>query len=120
MKDFRIHLKYILEAMQILQTYTEGVSLDTFLTSVQLQDAVIRRLEILGEGAKKMPPDFRQEYPSIPWRKMAALRDVLAHDYISLRLNTIWNTVINDILPLQHELEAIVQKELSSSASHLD
>lgn len=111
MKDFRIHLKYIFEAIQILEAYTEGVSSETFSQSIQLQDAVIRRLEIIGEAAKKIPDDFRAEYAIIPWRKMAALRDVLAHDYITLRLETIWQTVINDVLPLKEAVQKIIQQE---------
>ena len=55
MKDFRFHLKYILE-------------------SLQLQDAIIRRVEIIGEATKKIPENFRLIYPQIPWQKMAALR----------------------------------------------
>lgn len=111
MKDFRIHLKYILEAIQILEAYTDGVSFETFSQSIQLQDAVIRRLEVIGEAAKKIPDDFRAEYALIPWRKMAALRDVLAHDYITLRLETIWQTVINDVLPLKADMQKVIQRE---------
>ena len=112
MKDFRFHLKYILESIQMLKEYMDGVSVDQFKTSVQLQDAAIRRLEVIGEAAKKMPENFRAQYADIPWRKMAAMRDVLAHDYMTLRLDVIWRTVIEDILPLEPAIKDVIKKEI--------
>ena len=112
MKEFRFHIKYILESIQMIKQYTENVSQEEFLKTEQLQDAIIRRLEVIGEAAKKMPDDFRKQYSNVPWRKMAAMRDVMAHDYMTLSMDVIWLTVVNDILPLESEIAEIIKKEL--------
>ncbi|MEA1906129.1 MAG: HepT-like ribonuclease domain-containing protein, partial [Euryarchaeota archaeon] len=54
--------------------------------NTQIQDAVIRRLEIVGDAIKNIPVDFREQYPDIPWRKITGMRDVLIRGYAGVNL----------------------------------
>jgi uncharacterized protein with HEPN domain len=71
-------------------------------------DAVIRNLEVIGEAAKNIPDEVRAHYPEIEWRKIAGLRDVLAHGYFGLEPETLWDIVRNKV-PL---LKTALQKEV--------
>ena len=81
-----ILLREIIGAIELIADYTRGRSFDDFSKDVQTQDAVIRRLEIIGEAVKNLPDDIRVRYPGIPWRKIAGARDVLIHEYFRVEL----------------------------------
>ena len=53
---------------------------------------------MIGEAAKRVPDEFRAQHTTVPWRLLAAFRDVLIHDYESVNLDRIW-TIITDELP---------------------
>ena len=56
-------------------------------------DAVIRNLEILGEAAKHIPPQVRSRHPQIEWRKIAGMRDVIAHEYVGVDEDILWDVI---------------------------
>ena len=66
-----------------------------------------RNLEIIGEATKRLSPDFRDRHPGIPWRSMAALRDVLAHGYMSVDLEIVWDVVENRLGDLNERIQAL-------------
>jgi len=88
-------------------TSTENISEKQFIEDIVLQSAVIRWLEIIGEAAKYVSNEVKKKYPNLPWKEMAAMRDVVAHDYADLIIEDIWKTVINDIPKLKTEIEKI-------------
>ena len=78
-KDPRVYLAHILESVLRIEEFTRDGK-EAFVEDRMIQDAVIRNFEIMGEAAKRVPNQYRQKHPEIPWRLMAAFRDVLIHD----------------------------------------
>ena len=95
------HLDDILEAIRRIELYVAGESRDSFFGTPMLQDAVVRNLEIVGEVAKRLPPELLRQAPEIDWRKVAGLRDVLIHEYATVDLEIVWDVVENRLQPLR-------------------
>ncbi len=72
-----------------------------FFSNTQLQDAVIRRLEIIGEAVKNIPQEFRDKHVGIPWKQMAGMRDILIHEYFGVNLKRALKVVKEDIVILK-------------------
>ncbi len=108
MKDDSIFIEHILEAIDQIMDYTEGVNKEEFDTNRMRQDAVIRQIEIIGEAAKKISSITTQKFPEIPWKQMAGMRDKLIHNYFGVDIGTVWLTVKNDIPLLQQQLKNLI------------
>ncbi|MDM7911624.1 MAG: DUF86 domain-containing protein [Methanotrichaceae archaeon] len=79
-------LEHILQSIDLIESYTAGRTERDFLVSVELQDRVIRRMEIIGEAVKYLPENLRAGHPEIMWREIAGMRDVLVHRYFEVDL----------------------------------
>lgn len=107
-REWRLYLDDILSCCDRVLDYTCDLDFEGFVAQRMAYDAVIRNLEIIGEAAKNLPENVRARYPEIEWRRIAGLRDVLAHGYFGLEPGTIWDIVRNKI-PL---LKIALQKEV--------
>ncbi|MCX9011167.1 MAG: DUF86 domain-containing protein [Candidatus Methanoperedens sp.] len=103
-KDPEIFLGHILESILLIEDYTKNKTYHDFLNSTQLQDSIIRRIEIVGEAVKNLPEDFKSNYPEIPWKKIAGMRDVLIHEYFGIDLELTWEVVQHDIPNLKRDI----------------
>ncbi len=103
-KDPFVFVNHVLESIQKIEEYTEGLSKDAFAQSSKTQDAVIRNLEIIGEATKNISQAFRKKYPQIPWQRMTGLRDILIHLYFGIDLNIVWEVVERDLPELKEKL----------------
>jgi len=88
-RDRRLYLQDILESIQAIEEYTRDLTEDEFQSDRQVQDAVVRRLEIIGEAAKNLDAEFKDDHPRVPWKRMAGARDIIAHEYFGVRLDRI-------------------------------
>jgi uncharacterized protein with HEPN domain len=100
-KDPVIFIEHILECIELIERYLDGKRKNDFLESTQLQDAVIRRIEVIGEAVRNIPSDFRSNYPNIPWNEIAGMRDILIHKYFGIDLELTWEVAIRDIPALK-------------------
>jgi uncharacterized protein with HEPN domain len=99
-RDHRDRLLDICQAAQKALEFVQGIDYETFVGDDRTVFAVVRALEIVGEAAKKVPQDVRNLHPGVPWRSMAGIRDKLIHDYVSVDLEVVWKTVMEDLPPL--------------------
>lgn len=108
-KDPKIFLEHILESIEFIEEYTAGVSQAEFFKSRQKADAVIRRIEIIGEAAKNLPTNFRATANHIPWKQMTGMRDNLIHEYFGVDYDEVWQTVKEDLPALKKEIKILLK-----------
>jgi len=99
----------VVHGVRLAVGYVEGVTREQFDQDPMAQDAVIRRLTVVGEATKRLSPDFRERHPGIPWKQMAGMRDVIVHEYDRVDLDTVWNVLQNEFPGLLSQLERIVE-----------
>jgi uncharacterized protein with HEPN domain/predicted nucleotidyltransferase len=109
-RDSRLFLQDILESINLIEEYTQDLSQNEFSQNIQVQDAVIRRLEIIGEATKNLPRSLRLQYPAVPWQQMAGMRDILIHGYFGANLNRIWEVIEQNLPVLQPQITQILDE----------
>lgn len=95
--------------MDRARRYTEGMTFDVFSKDEKTIDAVIRCIEVIGEATKNIPSGIREQYPSIPWRSIAGMRDRLIHRYFSVDTESLWLVVKEEIPKIRPTLESILK-----------
>jgi uncharacterized protein with HEPN domain len=108
MKDNKIFLGHILECIAIIKDYVKGASKEDFEKNIQLQDAVIRRIEIIGEAAKNISEEFKEKHSGIPWHKMIGIRNTVIHEYFGVRVGVVWDVCQKSIDELKDLIEKII------------
>ena len=92
MSEDRIYLLHVRDAIADILVYAEAGE-DAFLRETMRQDAIIRKLEVIGEAVKQLSDNTRDSKPDIPWRRVAGMRDRLIHQYFGVDLDLVWNVV---------------------------
>jgi len=80
-RPYELYLNDIIEAIGRIEEYTVNFSSTEFAENKLVLDAVVRNLEIIGEAVKMLPNEIKKKHPEVEWRKIAGLRDVIAHEY---------------------------------------
>ena len=105
------YLQDILDAIAAIEQFTSNIEFAMFSQNLEKVFAVSRAIEIIGEAVKRVPDPVRNQYPDIPWRDMAGMRDKLLHDYFNAEVEIIWKAVQEDI-PLLKSMISHVLKDL--------
>ena len=103
MKDPRVYLAQIFECIERIEEFTAAGQAE-FLGNRMMQDAVIRNFQVIGEAAKRLTPEFRDQHATIPWKQMAAFRDVLTHDYVNVDLMQVWGVIERELPPVKNAI----------------
>jgi len=115
-KDDSVYLHHIIDAFVQIEHNTEGVSHEEFLHNRLIQDGVIRQLEVMGEAARNLSGDLRNEYPQIPWSQMIGLRNRMIHAYFNVDLQIIWEIVHGDMPVLKQNMQCILDTVIEESS----
>lgn len=110
-KDPKIFLKHILESVEFIESYLGNSSKSVFYKDTRLQDAIIRRLEVIGEASKSLPTGFKDKNSNINWRSIAGMRDKLTHHYFGINLERVWLVLKEDLPKLKKDIKEILEKE---------
>jgi uncharacterized protein with HEPN domain len=107
-REYSDYIKDILDAINKVEKFIEGMTFEQFANDDKTVFAVIRALEIIGEATKNIERQVRESYPQIPWREMAGIRDKLIHDYIGVNINVVWKAAIEDLPKLKPKIQHIL------------
>jgi len=110
LRDFRLYLDDILEAIHQIRTYLADQDEEAFKKDRKTQDAIIRNLEIIGEAAGKLPEQIQKDEPEIDWRKITGLRNILIHEYFGINLPIVWDVVQNKLGPLESSCQRLMER----------
>jgi uncharacterized protein with HEPN domain len=108
LKDNRIYLIHIAEAIGEIERYSAS-GREAFLENRMEQDAVIRKLEVIGEAAKHLPARIKELRSEIPWREIAAMSDKMMHEYLGVNLELVWAVVDRNLLGLKRAVEELLE-----------
>jgi len=113
MERDREYLLDILEAARLVLNYIGEKTKKEFLNDLQCQDAVIRRLEIIGEAAGRISEETKRAFSNLPWGEMIGMRNIMIHDYDDVDIVIVWETVQNDIPSLISALKSIPPEDIT-------
>ena len=103
------YLRHILDEVEYLEEQSKALSKKAFLEDETLKRAFVRSLEIIGEAAKNLPREFCDQYPNVPWRALARMRDRLIHGYFGVDYDIVWDVIESKIPELRSTLLAILK-----------
>jgi uncharacterized protein with HEPN domain len=109
-RDSRLYLDDILDAIEKIEKYVNGLTFEEFSQDSKTVDAIVRNFEIIGEATKHIPAETKGKHPRIPWKMMAGTRDKLIHEYFGVNLQVLWKAVKEDIPPLKRSIKQLLQK----------
>jgi uncharacterized protein with HEPN domain len=110
-RDASVYLKDIREAISKIRAYTAGMEREQFERDAKTLDAVLHNLEVLGEATKRVPARLRERAPEVEWRKMAGMRDMIAHVYFQVDLDIVWDVLVTKLGPLAESVERLLDEE---------
>lgn len=106
-RDYQLYLADIKKSIQLIEDYIQGISEEQFVKSIDIQDKVIRRLEIIGEAISKLPRALKEKNPNEIWEELAEFRNFVVHHYFEASLNRIWKVIKNRLPLLKQQVENI-------------
>ena len=108
MKDDAVFLKHILESVEWIEKDIQGLTEEEFLKNVPIQDAVLRRLEIIGEAVRNLSDELKEKHSEIAWNKAMATRNILVHNYFGVDLKIVWDTVIQSLPEFKEQIKDLL------------
>jgi len=108
-KDPKILLLDILDSIERIEDHTKNVSEVKFFEDLKTQDAVVRRIGIIGEAVKNLSASFRSKHLEIPWKEIAGTRDVIIHDYSGIDTDLVWKIIEKDIPKLKKQIKELLE-----------
>ena len=96
-RDWKFRLDDIVEALDRIFDYVQGMDYDSWSKDRKTIDAVVRNLEIIGEAAANVPENIQEQFAEVPWYQMKGMRNILIHEYFGLDDEVIWKTIQDDL-----------------------
>lgn len=103
------HLLDMLTMANDAISFASGMDKEAFSKDRKTQYAVIRCLEVIGEAAKRIPDDFRNAHPDVPWKQLSGMRDILIHSYDKVNVDIVWETVEKDLPEMLNKISPIIK-----------
>ena len=108
-KDNLEFVRHIVDAIKLINAYADKMNKKEFFDDKKTQDAVLREITVIGEAAKNVSEEFRKKTSYVEWRDLAAIRDIMVHQYFRVDLDKVWET-IGDLPELKRKLDLLFKK----------
>ncbi|MFA6022697.1 MAG: DUF86 domain-containing protein [Candidatus Pacearchaeota archaeon] len=106
-RDYKLFINDIRESIKQIEEYMKDISEEEFKKDKKLQDAVVRRFEIVGEASRNIPRALKEKNKQVPWLRMEQFRDLMTHSYFEISLNKIWITTLNELPKIKEAMSKI-------------
>lgn len=113
-RDDFVYVAHIIEAIESIQKFVKGIDYENFKDNDLIISAVIRKFEIIGEATSNISDDIKIKNNDIEWRYLKGFRNHLIHQYFGVDVETVWNTIEENIEPLKEKL-LILRNELEKN-----
>lgn len=122
MRSQKLYLNDIVDSMGKILEYTEGIDYEEFTNTSMVFDAVIRNFEVIGEAAKSISDEIKENYPDIPWSDMVGMRNILIHSYFGIDYSIVWNTIkmLPNYLKEVKKVQQLLDDELAEEEDQED
>jgi uncharacterized protein with HEPN domain len=110
-REWRLYIDDILASIARIEEYTHGLEFEEFERDLMRVEAVLHNFMIIGEAASRISPELQRRFPSVPWPKMRAMRNVIVHGYFAVELEVVWGTARTNLPALVPELQAALADE---------
>ena len=111
-KDNLTYLHLMMDSFKKVQDYIKDMSYESFSADSKTQSAVIMQLQVIGELAKKVPDELKQDI-DIPWKQISGMRDMVSHDYFNLDMKTVWDTVVTSVPDTKEKIEVYLKTAIN-------
>ncbi len=111
MRDDRLRLLDILGAADSLRNFTDEKTREDLSADPLLLSAVLHQLYVIGEAAAHVSADIKGRHPGVPWKVIHGFRNYIAHEYFSLDVDIVWQTVVQDVPELRSQINQILRAE---------
>ncbi|MBL7774593.1 MAG: DUF86 domain-containing protein [Saprospiraceae bacterium] len=100
----------IVESIDKIFRYTDGMSFKNFIEDERTIDAVVRNFEIIGEAANRLDESFQDQFPHVEWRRIIGLRHRIVHDYFGIDYHIIWQILETKLNDFRQQIEKIISQ----------
>jgi uncharacterized protein with HEPN domain len=107
-KTPRLYLEHIRDSIALIEDRVAGKTFESFVADGALRDSIERRVEIISEASRRLPADMKARYPDLPWPAIAAIGNVLRHDYYAVEPEVLWRIATEDLRPLGAAVDTLL------------
>ena len=106
----KIYIDDVLDSIQQIEEYIQGIDINIFTKDRKTIDAVVRNISVIGEAVNNISKEIKSEYPQIPWREIADMRNKTIHEYFGIDLDILWETIKKDLPNFKKQMIEIAEK----------
>lgn len=111
MRHEKLYLTDIVEAAQAIDRFITGEDFDEFEQNEMMNSAVLQKLMVIGEAAARLPKEFTQRFPEVPWLDIIGFRNIAVHEYFAIRWDIVWVAASEEVPVLKEQIEKILKEE---------
>lgn len=105
----RQRLLHIIDAIAEVEQYTDGITLDGFLSNSMMRFASIKQIEIIGEASNQISEETKKLFTDLEWRKIIGMRNIILHEYFGVDFDIIWQLIISDLPDLKAKVKTVLE-----------